>query len=396
MLKENINKYAIFYFSIIPFVYLFDFPDKTFAKNIFFIALSIPFMVVASGMLRRGEVRLERTLILAVAGFMVAVVLSGAVSLLMFGDLFSRRLAGIAGLLAWMVAFLGLAIACEEKCLNKALQSLAFSILVSAGIVYFLEKTMNFFPNRGPQLDLGLNSISLGKLLLAGVPGALLVSGNILRLALLFAISILVFMTGARTIAIALLATVAVFAFPQIRGNRKVLRNVLLVLIVGGILGIMGALFRGVPFSRLITLQTLYLRFEAWMNTLDIWWRMNPFTGVGPGMHRHYLKGAHRMEHLPYAYQAGHAHNDYLAALADLGVIGFLAWGGLLTLIFVGLWRRRNENQFFRVSLAIFVGYLVASLTEIHFMRLREMTLVIVVMVLGLSALVYRTDGKPA
>ncbi len=102
------------------------------------------------------------------------------------------------------------------------------------------------------------------------------------------------------------------------------------------------------------------------------------------------------MEHLPYAYQAGHAHNDYLAALADLGVIGFLAWGGLLTLIFVGLWRRRNENQFFRVSLAIFVGYLVASLTEIHFMRLREMTLVIVVMVLGLSALVYRTDGKPA
>ena len=391
MLKENIEKYALFYFSIIPPVYLFDFPDKTAGKNILFLVLSLPFMLLAGRMLRRKEVWPERSLTLAVWGFLAAVVLSGVVSLFMFDDLFMRRVAGIFGLLAWMIAFLGLAMACDGKCLSKALKALTFSILVSASLAYFV------MPERPiPHFGLGLNSISLGKLLLAGVPGAFLISRNSLRLAVLFVISVLIFMTGARTIAIALVATMAVFFFPLIRRNRKLLRDIFLALGFGAMIGIAGALLWGVPLARLITLHTLYLRFETWMNTLAIWWRMNPITGVGPGMHRHYLKGEYRLEGLPFAYEGGHAHNDYLAALADLGIIGLVAWGGLLVLMFLGLWRRRNESSLSRVGLAILVGYLVAALTEVHFMRLREMTLVIVVMVMGLSALIHRTDVRSA
>jgi O-antigen ligase len=296
---------------------------------------------------------------------------------------------------AWMISFLAMAISCETRCLKRALRSLTISTLVSAGLVYGLDKSFHFI-TRPPsaQLSLGMNSISLGKLLLAAVPGALLMNRHVWRLLLLLLISALIFMTGARTIAIALAITILVFILINDGYNRKILRNIVLVLVAGATIGVMGVISRGIPLSRLVTLDTLYLRAEAWANALTIWWRMNPVTGVGPGMHRHYLRGEFRLDHLPYSYPAGHAHSEYLAALADLGVLGFLAWGGLLTVIFLALWKRRKENSLFRVSLAILVGYLVASLTEVHFMRLREMTLVIVVMVMGFAAMVIRTSAK--
>ena len=394
---NSINAYALFYFSIIPAIYLLDIPDRTFHKIIVFLILAIPFWLKATSLLRHGRIRLKKPVYLATLGFLAAVVLSGIIALIMFKEMPQRRIAGILGIILWMITFLSIAASCDRNCLQRALKALTLSILASVGLVLVLDITVDYVP--GPatmQLRLGMNSISLGKLLLAGVPGALLMNSSKARYVTLLLISILIFMTGARTIAIALMVTIGVYALLQMDYSHKALRNIFLFVAVGAVIGVIGALLRGVPLSRLTTLHTLYLRFEAWMNTLTIWWRMNPITGTGPGMHRHYLKGPFRLDQLPYSFQAGHAHSEYLAVLADTGIVGLIAWGMLLLTMLMALWKQRYESRFARISLAIFIGYLVASLTEIHFMRMREMTLVIVVMVLGFSAVLYREKYESA
>jgi len=389
------EKYAVFYFSLFPFSYLFEVPDGTAGKIALFLVLSLPFMLKAIGMLRRGEAWSERLLVVILMAFLASVFLSGGVSLFLFPDIPLRRMAGTIAMVIWPLAFFGMATACSRRCLQWALQALTMTTLLAVSVVFLLDRTIDFIPGAPPpQLSLGLNTISLGKLLLAAVPGAMLMARPVFRYVLLLLLAILIFMTGARTIAIALLATLGIFTFLQAKHARTV--PLFLTLATGAVAGIMLAIWRGLPVQRLIGLHTLQLRFEAWLNTLAVWWRMNPVTGVGPGMHRHYLHGPHRLDDLPCAYEAGHAHSDYLAALADLGVIGFLTWATLLALMFVQLWRRWHEDLLARVSLAIFIGYLVAALTEVHFLRLREMTLVVVVMVLGFATMIHHKRASPS
>ena len=389
------EKYAVFYFALFPFSYLFDVPDGTTSKIVLFLVLSLPFIIKAVGMLRRDEARPERSLVMILMAFLASVFLSGGVSLFMFPELPVRRLVGTIAMAIWPITFFSVAIVCSRQCLRRALQGLTIATLLASSVVFLLDKTIDFIPGAPPaQLSLGLNTISLGKLLLAAVPGAMLMFRPLFRHVLLLLLVFLIFMTGARTIAIALLATVGIFTLLQTKHARNM--HLFLALSAGAFAGIMLAIWRGLPIQRLYTLHTLQLRFEAWLNTLIVWWRKNPVSGVGPGMHRHYLHGPNRLNDLPYAYEAGHAHSDYLAALADLGIIGFLVWTGLLALMLVQLWRHRHEDLLARVSLAIFIGYLVAALTEVHFLRLREMTLVIVVMVLGSSAMIHHTRAKPA
>lgn len=394
-MEKYMEKYAIFYFSLFPLCYLLDIPDGNSGKVALFLAFSVPFMISAAHMWQRGEVRPERPLVVALTAFVVSVILSGAVSLFLFSERPAARVAGTVAMATWPLAFFSMATACSRQCLRRALQALTFATLLAAGLVYFLDRTIDFIPGPPPpKLSLGLNTISLGKLLLAAVPGALLMPHPAVRYMILLLLSILIFMTGARTIALALLVTLGVFAFLQARHGRTLLLS--LTLVAGGIASIVLVALRGLPIQRLTDLYTLQLRFEAWLNTLAVWWRMNPISGVGPGMHRHYLHGPYRLEGLPFAYDAGHAHNDYLAALADLGIIGFVAWIALLSLVLVRLWQHRHEDALARVSLAIFIGYLVAALAEVHFLRLREMTLVVVMMVLGFSSMIHRARARPA
>lgn len=387
-----LRRYAALYLSLFPVSYLFHFPAKTSHKQLLFLVLALPFIILAVKRWWRGEARLAKPLATASLVLAGLILLSGVTSLFMFPEMSVRRMAGTVGLLTWLMAFLGMATTCDERCLRRALQWLAISTLLSAVVVFILDMTMDFVPGPPtPKLGLGLNTISLGKLLLAAVPGILLMSNHALRFALLLVVSALIFMTGARTIAIALLVTVTTFLLLQ--GKRARILSTLSVLGVAAVAGILFMVHRGLGLPRLVGLHTLELRFQAWINSIDVWWRMNPITGVGPNMHRIYLHGPFRLPDLPYAFNAGHAHSEYVAALADLGMLGFLAWCALLGVLFFLLWKRRHESALARVSLAIFVGYLVAGITEVHFMRLREMTLVVVVMVLAFSAGVRRSDN---
>lgn len=124
----------------------------------------------------------------------------------------------------------------------------------------------------------------------------------------------------------------------------------MLVLLAGGVFfAIKTSYFqerfrRAVETSKNVEVDT---RFELWRAGMQMW-RDQPWFGVGPA---HYDLRYREYRPPTVQYQAGQAHNDYVTALADWGIVGAAIIAAALGALGMGLTRtwkhvRRTENVF--------------------------------------------------
>jgi O-antigen ligase len=117
---------------------------------------------------------------------------------------------------------------------------------------------------------------------------------------------------------------------------------------------------------------SINFRFMAWRSTYDTW-KHNPVLGVGIGQVEvdiHKYQVPHLRQIISKTYQVfSESHNDWLQILAELGIIGFLAFLWIVLNIAVKLIRlaRRNvaNEDKFLLSLAIgggIMGILIAAI----------------------------------
>lgn len=183
-----------------------------------------------------------------------------------------------------------------------------------------------------PLLLIGFGQRSLlGKLLFVGVPTAILGYG--------------VYLTQSRG---ALLGVAALVLFPLHRWLGTT-RTLLLVGCLG--LAVVGASFGGREISSKETSASQ--RIEAWSTGLNLL-RSKPLFGVGYGnfLDHHELT----------------AHNSFVLCFAELGLIGYFAWLGLLVLAFKGLQEviargppERPERRLALALRAAFVAFMVCA-----------------------------------
>ena len=98
-------------------------------------------------------------------------------------------------------------------------------------------------------------------------------------------------------------------------------------------------------------------------------WAERPWLGQGPG-HYEIVYGAHRLPR--WAEPLGHAHNDYLQALAETGVVGLAAWLALLAaLLWTALRAALDRRRPWRAALGLAaLGVWAATATHGLFDRL--------------------------
>ncbi len=103
--------------------------------------------------------------------------------------------------------------------------------------------------------------------------------------------------------------------------------------------------------------STLDTRVIRWSNSADVWLD-HPMTGVGLGNFRvHYPKYGQSDPQQNERMNVHEAHNEYLQVLVECGVMGLIAWLGLLGSIMLGLWRAlitstSEEHRLFCVATA--------------------------------------------
>jgi O-antigen ligase len=102
-------------------------------------------------------------------------------------------------------------------------------------------------------------------------------------------------------------------------------------------------------------------------------WSQRPWLGQGPG-HYEIAYAAHRLPRWPAPL--GHAHNDYLQALAETGLLGLLAWLALLAALLwtcarAALGRGPRRGGLWRATLGLgALGVWAATVTHGLFDRL--------------------------
>ncbi len=103
----------------------------------------------------------------------------------------------------------------------------------------------------------------------------------------------------------------------------------------------------------------LFLWEDAWQQFLE-----NPLLGSGPDTFRQNVERRHPNVEL---LSTRHAHNDYLQALAETGIVGLA--GMLASWIWIGLrlWRRRSD-PFARGGLACWVSFAAAGIFEANYL----------------------------
>jgi O-antigen ligase len=113
-------------------------------------------------------------------------------------------------------------------------------------------------------------------------------------------------------------------------------------------------------------------RIDAWRTALDAWLD-RPVTGIGWGrLDERFVNDAELGERAERIAQFDHAHQQFLGALASSGIVGALAWLGVLAVpgvLFFRLARREGgaERRIGFAGLLVVGGYGVFSLTEAMF-----------------------------
>ncbi len=185
----------------------------------------------------------------------------------------------------------------------------------------------------------------------------------VLRLTVMAPIAAVIVLTGSRAAAIAALAGLATIVWRRLRAKQ---RPVLLLAAVGLALAVTVTISYGdvmyETLDRMYALSTADRglgsgatgRITAWKSTWELFAR-NPMLGVGFRAHEQYLK------------VDTSAHNGYLATLAEVGIIGFLA---VLYLVVRGLRilmvRSREPEAGFTNSIlfGLCVAYLLLAVFE--------------------------------
>jgi len=147
---------------------------------------------------------------------------------------------------------------------------------------------------------------------------------RLINVAILGGLGYGIYLTNSRGGQLALLATVFFFF---VRKTKKFL--------IGGILGGLGAaVILTFGPSRMGTLSGAE---ESAANRMDLWWegiqmlKSNPIFGVGYGMFA---------DELPQT-----AHNSFVLAAADLGLVGLFLWMALIYVSMKGLFSVQNNNK---------------------------------------------------
>lgn len=110
-------------------------------------------------------------------------------------------------------------------------------------------------------------------------------------------------------------------------------------------------------------------RFKIWMIAL-LMIRDHPVLGVGNGNYpRYYFDYADKFKYIKYNASLNvHPHNAFLKAVSELGVLGFIAFTGLIINSFVSVYTfiRRRDKDFFEF---FYSGFLI-SLGSMLFMNM--------------------------
>lgn len=211
---------------------------------------------------------------------------------------------------------------------------------------------------RGP---LNPNAISL--VTMSVVVAACIFSNRLIRYALIAPGVVIIYLTGSRSSAVAVLVAFTI-VFVLLQGRKGAVQMVLAAVILAGTVSVLVLVVpeaakhvdqyfaindkhRGIQSGAAGRVQTWE---EVWDLALD-----HPLTGVGLRAHEGLLK------------TNTSAHNGYLATLAEIGFLGFACVMALIVAGIVGLLRRQNDEQWLRVQavlLGLTMGYMVLALFE--------------------------------
>jgi O-antigen ligase/tetratricopeptide (TPR) repeat protein len=159
-----------------------------------------------------------------------------------------------------------------------------------------------------------------------------------------------VFMSGSRTVWVALLAVAiaAVMLRLRLRAVTVLWTSGLASAVVAGLL--LGGVFSNVT-SRLLNTFTLAIRTETWSSALGIWLD-RPLTGWGPGSFSAVFRFAQDLPTFPDP--GGHTHNVVVQVLLESGLIGFAALVAGGAGLMIGAWRHGRPSPYALAGLAIF------------------------------------------
>lgn len=90
--------------------------------------------------------------------------------------------------------------------------------------------------------------------------------------------------------------------------------------------------------------------------------RQNPIVGLGLGSYESAIKGVQ-----DFYYETKYAHNHYIQALSDTGIIGFILFVGVLVTSGIALWRTRNKHPLIPSLLATLVFIAGHAAVEVDF-----------------------------
>jgi O-antigen ligase len=168
----------------------------------------------------------------------------------------------------------------------------------------------------------------------------------------------LIYVTGSRTVWLALALSVVPVVFTLGRRSRRVTTaavGVAFVALAG--LAVTGVL--GVIVGRLATTSTIDLRLEIWSNSLQLW-LADPLFGSGPGS----FSAAFTFSDYFVQYErvGRHADNAVVQLLMEGGLMGMATLGLLMAALVVGV--RQARGRYPRVALMGVAIFAFTSLTD--------------------------------
>ncbi len=213
------------------------------------------------------------------------------------------------------------------------------------------------------QLKGPLNPNAISLVTMSVVVAACIFSNRPMRYALIAPGAVIIYLTGSRSSAVAVLMAFTI-VFVLLQGRKGAVQMVLASVILAGTVS---ALVLAVPEAAKHVDQYFAIndkhrgiqsgaagRVQTWEEVWDLALD-HPLTGVGLRAHEGLLK------------TNTSAHNGYLATLAEIGFMGFVCVMALIVAGIVNLLRRQGDEQWLRVQavlLGLAMGYMVLALFE--------------------------------
>ncbi len=248
-----------------------------------------------------------------------------------------------------------------EDVVMRALRAYSFTALALAlGLHLWLVIT----GQEGVRLSLAHNSNELAMILLAAMPGLLWRMNRFSILAVVLLFHLLLLTTSRASL---LGAVVLLLAWLVV--ERRVRLRMVAGVLTGLVLLMAGMWWIGLPmWQHLTRTHSIMHRLSCWQHGVGMLMQ-NPLTGTGLGLHGELLRARLGDGGQGVDVPCLHLHNEVFALLADVGVVGSLAWASLVALAVVVMWRRRHEDAISRLALATFAGYATVGMAETMYLR---------------------------